>query len=160
MRVVNFEKRLKAFSIDTSLSWLLLLLMALGFSNIYPYNLTIGLALHYLVLIVPYFFSKGKGQNFGKRTQGIKVINYKTGEVPSIWILILREIVKETLILMTVAVYALIAGIISTGRRDGRTIHDFIFGTQVIYPKKLENERYLNDLDVSRERMKGMSYYD
>lgn len=160
MRVVNFEKRLKAFSIDTSLSWLLLLLMALGFSNIYPYNLTIGLVLHYLVLIVPYFFSKGKGQNFGKRTQGIKVINYKTGEVPSIWILILREIVKETLILMTVAVYALIAGIISTGRRDGRTIHDFIFGTQVIYPKKLENERYLNDLDVSRERMKGMSYYD
>ena len=48
----------------------------------------------------------------------------------------------------------------TTGRRDGRTIHDFIFGTQVIYPKKLENERYLNDLDVSRERMKGMSYYD
>lgn len=160
MRVVNFEKRLKAFSIDTSLSWLLLLLMALGFSNIYPWNLTIGLVLHYLVLIIPYFFSKGKGQNFGKRTQGLKVINYKTGEVPSVWILILREIVKETLVLMTVTVYALIAAIISTGRRDGRTIHDFIFGTQVIYPKKLENDRYINDLDVSRERMKGMSYYD
>ncbi len=161
MRIVNFEKRLRAFAVDTSLSFIILMLMALGFASIYPFNLYIGLVLHYLVLTVPYFFSKGKGQNFGKRTNGMMVINVKTGEVPNVWILVLREIVKETLVLFTMVIYAVVAAIISTGRKDGRTIHDFIFNTQVVAVKKPEDERYLNNtLGSAKENLKGTSYYD
>lgn len=161
MRIVNFEKRIKAFAVDTSLSFIILILMALGFSSIYPWNLYIGLIFHYLVITVPYFFSKGKGQNFGKRVNGIMVVNAKTGEVPNVWILILREIFKETMILLTATLYAMIAGIISTGRQDGRTIHDFIFNTQVIMVKKPEDERYINNtIGSAKENLKGTSYYD
>lgn len=161
MKIVNFEKRLKAFSIDTSLSWLIFIVMALGFSNIYPWNLWIALLIHYLILIVPYFFSKGKGQNFGKRIQGIQVINVKTIEVPNVWILVLREIFKETCVLFTFTIYALIASMISTGRKDGRTIHDFIFQTQVVCIKKPTDDRYIsNSLGSAKENLKGSGYYD
>lgn len=161
MKPINFEKRLKAFAVDSSLSWLFLLIMAIGFGNIYPWNLFIGLIVHYLIIIVPYFFSKGKGQNFGKRTQGMQVISVKTGQVPNVFILALREIVKETFILLSVTLYAMIAGIISTGRKDGRTIHDLIFGTQVVCLEKPGNERYIdNALGSAKENLKGTGYND
>lgn len=161
MRIVNFEKRLKAFATDTSLSFIILICSAMAFADLYPWNLYVGLLIHYLILTVPYFFSKGKGQNFGKRTNGMMVVNAKTGEVPNVWLLVLREIFKETLVLVTMTLYALIAAIISTGRKDGRTIHDFIFNTQVIMAKKPEDERYIdNTIGSARNNLRGTSYDD
>jgi uncharacterized RDD family membrane protein YckC len=117
------------------------------------------------VMIIPNFFSRG--QTFGKRTQKMQVV-YNTEElvakeyqVPPLYLLILREIAKFMFSIATFGMYCVVAGIISTNRQDGRTIHDFIFRTRVIALTKYTTDTYGIKVNGSvSNRLKGSSYND
>lgn len=131
--VPSFEKRVRAFSIDTSGSVLFMILAipmrstfqgALG--DIVTY---IMIALAFLSFyFIPYFFSNG--QSFGKRIQKIKIVG-KNGNNLSIWIILLRELFKLGLSILTGGIYVVIAFFVMNDKTS-RTIHDYIFGTKMI----------------------------
>ena len=132
-----FDRRLRAYSIDTSLAFLLVILVIF---TVYDLKMpewaknSIVAAIYLGVYIIPNLISPG--QTFGKRVQKLKVIKnsgYEGREyrVPSRFFLVLRELLK-TFYNPPFGFYLLIAGIVSNNRRDGRTVHDFVFGTRVI----------------------------
>jgi len=141
----SFERRIRAFSIDMSFSTVLFLILVFIVNLIGIENSTVKLLLsasiaYYGVLLVPNLISRG--QTFGKRNQKMRVVNIKTNEVPNLAIVLLREIVKGTLMIASYGVYLLICGIMVNSRKDGRSIHDLIFQTKVI-----PITRYVSDKD-------------
>jgi len=167
---MTFDRRVRAYSIDTSFALVLMVTGIIAVSYIESIGNTgkwlIVLGLYFTVMFVPHFFSKG--QTFGKRTQKLKIIKnvkeliVKEYEVPPLYLLLLREFVKGLLSIFSLGFYLVIAGIVSSNREDGRTIHDFIFNTRV-YPltrlssDKIETRRESQFLN---ESLKGSSYND
>lgn len=132
----SFDRRLRAFSIDTSMIGVALLIL-MGITIDAELKRYIAIAIYFGVFCLPYLL--GKGQTFGKRIQKIKVVWYEKGEivpkemiVPNRFYLLLREFTKCLLMVGTFGLYIIVGAIIATGRKDGRTIHDFIFKTQVV----------------------------
>lgn len=158
----SFERRLRAFSIDIAFSFLLFIIWIIIAYNINLNNETkmlVGLGIIILSTIIPQLISPG--QSFGKRIQKMQIINVKTEDVPSLLILILREIFKWFFIIISFGFYSIIAGIISTNRRDGRTIHDFIFQTKTICLTRYLFDRYIDQTTENvKERLKGMKHND
>lgn len=128
-----FDRRLRAYSIDTSLAFLLVILVIF---TVYDLKMpewaknSIVAAIYLGVYIIPNLISPG--QTFGKRVQKLKVIKnsgYEGREyrVPSRFFLVLRELLKAACTILTFGFYLLIAGIVSNNRRDGspllRMIH-------------------------------------
>ncbi len=162
-----FDRRLRAYSIDTSLAILLVILIIF---SIYDLNLSNNLkngiiaAVYLGVYIIPNLISPG--QTFGKRVQKLRVIKnrgYEGREYqgPARWLLVLRELLKAAFTIFTFGFYLIIAGIASNNRRDGRSIHDFIFGTRVIPLTRYSDERtervVVNEMI---DRLKGTSHND
>ncbi len=162
-----FDRRLRAYSIDTSLAILLVILIIF---SIYDLNLSNNLkngiiaAVYLGVYIIPNLISPG--QTFGKRVQKLRVIKNRGYEgreyqVPARWFLVLRELLKAAFTIFTFGFYLIIAGIASNNRRDGRSIHDFIFGTRVIPLTRYSDERtervVVNEMT---DRLKGTSHND
>ncbi|MGI6768938.1 MAG: RDD family protein [Bacilli bacterium] len=162
-----FDRRLRAYSIDTSLAILLVILIIF---SIYDLNLSNNLkngiiaAVYLGVYIIPNLISPG--QTFGKRVQKLRVIKNRGYEgreyqVPARWLLVLRELLKAAFTIFTFGFYLIIAGIASNNRRDGRSIHDFIFGTRVIPLTRYSDERtervVVNEMT---DRLKGTSHND
>lgn len=162
-----FDRRLRAYSIDTSLAILLVILIIF---SIYDLNLSNNLkngiiaAVYLGVYIIPNLISPG--QTFGKRIQKLRVIKNRGYEgreyqVPARWLLVLRELLKAAFTIFTFGFYLIIAGIASNNRRDGRSIHDFIFGTRVIPLTRYSDERtervVVNEMT---DRLKGTSHND
>lgn len=162
-----FDRRLRAYSIDTSLAILLVILIIF---SIYDLNLSNNLkngiiaAVYLGVYIIPNLISPG--QTFGKRVQKLRVIKNRGYEgredqVPARWLLVLRELLKAAFTIFTFGFYLIIAGIASNNRRDGRSIHDFIFGTRVIPLTRYSDERtervVVNEMI---DRLKGTSHND
>ena len=115
--------------------------------------------------MVPYLF--GTGQSFGKRIQKIKIIkNTKelvptTLEVPNRFYLVLREFVKCIFIILSFGLYIFIAGIVSTNREDGRTIHDLIFKTRVVVLTRYVTDRTeMRRTSSAENSLKGYSHND
>lgn len=132
----TFDRRLRAFSIDTSLAGVLVF-MLIPLQQI-PANIRMYLAMliYFGVFCFPDLL--GKGQSFGKRIQKICVI-WNTDElvptklvVPNRFYLFFRDFIKCLLILCTFGFYIIIGGIVSSNRQDGRSIHDLIFKTRVV----------------------------
>lgn len=141
----SFERRLKAFSIDSVILFLLMMvLLPLKLKPSTFAYLLIGI--YFTISSLPYLL--GTGQSFGKRIQKIKVVKNVPGEViinysvPNRFLLLLRDIVKNILILITFGLYMFIGGIISQNRKDGRSLHDLIFNTRVIAITKYTNDLY------------------
>lgn len=162
-----FDRRLRAYSIDTSLAILLVILIIF---SIYDLNLSNNLkngiiaAVYLGVYIIPNLISPG--QTFGKRVQKLRVIKNRGYEgreyqVPARWLLVLRELLKAAFTIFTFGFYLIIAGIASNNRRDSRSIHDFIFGTRVIPLTRYSDERtervVVNEMT---DRLKGTSHND
>lgn len=132
----TFDRRLRAFSIDTSFAAVLVLIL-IGFPSIdASIRQTLALVIYFGIFCLPNLL--GKGQSFGKRIQKIAVVkNTKElvitkKEIPNRFYLLLRDFTKCLFILITFGFYIIIAAIVSTNRQDGRTIHDLIFKTRVV----------------------------
>ncbi|HOE78249.1 MAG TPA: RDD family protein [Bacilli bacterium] len=164
MTLHNFERRLRAFSIDISLAFLLVFcwfILAYNFEEMSNQTKAfIATGIIYLVMIVPHFIKKG--QTFGKRTQKMLVVwNDSSDTVPPLWLLILRELFKMTAVFLTFGIYTFVGGIITTNRRDGRTIHDFIFRTKVICLTPTVSGSYINkSTGYVNEQLKGWNSHD
>lgn len=148
--IPNFEKRVKAFSIDTSLAMILiLLLIGIGIdAKIKPY---IAAAILLLVFLFPHFLSKG--QSFGKRTQQTKIVNQDGTEAP-LWKILLRETFKITLSCITAGIYMIICFFMIDEKQSSRVIHDMIFKTKVIDldKKKYYKDDYLNKSESLKKK--------
>ena len=133
--VPSFEKRVRAFAIDTSAVTLIGIVSILGIS---PFNELLGQIVFILgaigFYILPYF--RGTGQTLGKRVQKIKVV-MKDGEDAPIFLLVFRDVTKVMLSAFTLGAYLIIATF-SMNSHVSRTIHDYIFQTKVI---DLQTER-------------------
>lgn len=158
----SFERRLRAFSIDIALAFILFMawiVIAYSISWDNQIKMSIGLGIIVLTTIVPQLFSPG--QSFGKRVQKMRIIYINNDEIPSLWILSSRELIKWLLIFISFGFYSIIAGIISTNRRDGRTIHDFIFKTKTICLTKSLTDQYINTTTgAAKDQLKGMGPHD
>ncbi len=122
----KFEKRVRASAIDTA-GLMLAILLSIPFDVLYRYIIIIGAAL--LVYIVPYFFNSG--QTFGKRVQQIKVVR-RDGSQAGVVRLILRELFKVGIGILTFGVYLVVAFFAMSEKVESRTIHDYIFDTKMI----------------------------
>ncbi len=161
----NFERRIRSFSIDISLSTILFFLL-LTLINTFDIEsdrvkLLIAAAIAYFgVLVVPNLFNKG--QTFGKRNQKMLVVSTKTEKAPSMLIVILREIFKGVLMIGTYGVYLVVCGIMVNSRKDGRVIHDLVFKTKVIclttYVSDKEQGYVLGQTETAKKHLKGSNY--
>lgn len=123
--IPSFEKRVRAFAIDTS-GVALLMILAIPLGEVYAYLLA---AFGFLGLyLVPYFISSG--QTFGKRIQKIRVVRNDGSPVP-VWHVLLRDVFKLVLSIGTFGVYGVISYFFLSDHTS-RAFHDLIFKTKVI----------------------------
>jgi len=160
-----YERRIRAFSIDLSFATIvfLVLIALINYTSIESNQIKLLITssvAYFGVLIIPNFFSKG--QSFGKRVQKIKVVNVKTEDTPSMWILILREVVKGVLMISTYGLYLLVSGIMVNSRRDQRSPHDLLFHTKVkcltLYVTDKEEGYVLGAGESARKNLEGSTY--
>ena len=160
----SFERRIRAFSIDISMATVMFLLLVVGIGAIdnvsSELKLTLAVSIAYFgTLIIPHFFSKG--QSFGKRNQKMKIVYNSNNETPPLLLLVLREVVKGALMIVTFGFYLMICGIIASSRKDGRVIHDFIFKTKVIcltlYVSDKEGS-VITRTETAKKHLEGSSY--
>jgi uncharacterized RDD family membrane protein YckC len=123
--IPSFEKRVRAFAIDTS-GVALLMILAIPLGEIYAYLLA-GLGFIGLYL-VPYFFSSG--QTFGKRIQKIRVVRKDGSPVP-VWQVLTRDLFKLLLSIGTFGIYGVVSYFFLSDH-SSRALHDLIFQTKVI----------------------------
>jgi uncharacterized RDD family membrane protein YckC len=123
-------------------------------------KLTIAAAVAYFgTLVLPLFFSRG--QTFGKRIQKMRVVDAKTDEPAPLLLEILRELVKGTLMIVTVGFYLIVCGIMFNSRKDGRVIHDFIFRTRVVCLTRFVSDRegtFIDQTAAMKKRMEGSTH--
>ena len=109
--IPSFEKRVRAFAIDTS-GAMLMIILALPMRSTFPgllgniitYAMVIGAFVGFYLL--PYLFSSG--QSFGKRIQKIKIVDLEGNDV-KLWKILLREIFKVGLSMFTGGLYMIIS---------------------------------------------------
>src|SRR5690554_755106 len=153
--VPRFEKRVKAYSVEISAVVIVLLVSAMGLSNISDLFTFILVPLAFLlVTIIPVILSKG--QTYGKRIQKIKVVKLD-GTDASTFILVLRELFKWIASIATFGIYMIIAYFAMSEKEVSRTIHDFIFKTKVIdldkTPQNIKrNESFLGKSESLKKR--------
>lgn len=147
--VPSFEKRVRAFAIDTS-GVMLFVIISWALGDVF-------LELPYIVsgtafvgfYFVPYIFSKG--QTFGKRIQKIRVVNLDGSDV-ALWKVFLRDLFKLVLSIGTFSVYMIVSFFILSDK-SGRTVHDFIFKTKVIdLEKPTGKNNFMNKTESMRKR--------
>ncbi len=135
--IPSFEKRVRAFAIDTSGVTLFVILSS--FLGVYwrplPWIIS-GLAFLGFY-IIPYIISEG--QTFGKRIQKIKVVDIEGGPAP-LWRVLAREIFKLGLSFITFGLYLVIA-FFAMSEKTSQTIHDKIFKTKLIDLQKPLNHK-------------------
>ena len=150
MRIPSFDKRIRAFSVDTSLAMILILLIfGLGLKpNV---SKIIALIILGLVYLVPHLFSNG--QTFGKRTQQIQIINFDGTECNLLKV-ILRDLFKISASILTGGLYMIVCYFMVDEKGDKRAIHDFIFRTIVVDLDKSKkyNDDYLQKPKSLRNR--------
>lgn len=147
--VPSFEKRVRAFAIDTS-GVMLFIILALPFStqniNI-AYGIVITAAIGFYLF--PHFLTPG--QTFGKRIQKIKIVDLE-GNPVKLWVVLLRDLTRVVLSVATFGVYLIIAFFFMNDKTS-RTIHDYIFKTKLIDLEKPQGKyEYMNKTESMRKR--------
>lgn len=160
----NFERRIRAFSIDLSMAAVLFMLFVIvamqfeGGSDALKFGITASIA-YFGVLLVPHLFSRG--QSFGKRNQRMQIANAKTGAIPPLMVIWGREILKGILLVSTFGFYMMISGIMLSARKDGRLLHDLLFGTKVVCLTRFVSDRegsVLETTESMKRRLEGSSH--
>ncbi len=151
--IPSFEKRVRAFAIDTS-AVMLMLMIAYPMPQTFPGLLgevlvyVIGLGGFLGFYLLPYVFSNG--QSFGKRIQKIKIVDV-SGEPAPLWRILLREVFKLTLSVFTFGIYMVISFFILSDQ--SRTTHDYIFKTKMIdLEKRTERDHYFGTTESLRKK--------
>ncbi len=151
--IPSFEKRVRAFAIDTS-AVMLMLMIAYPMPQTFPGLLgevlvyVIGLGGFLGFYLVPYLFSNG--QSFGKRIQKIKIVDV-SGQTAPLWRILLREVFKISLSVFTFGIYMVISFFILSDQ--SRTIHDYIFKTKMIdLEKRTERDHYFGTTESLRKK--------
>jgi len=147
--IPSFEKRVRAFAIDTS-GVMLFVIISWALGDVFlelPYIVSGSAFLGFY--FVPYIFSKG--QTFGKRIQKIKVVNLDGSDV-ELWKVFLRDLFKLILSIGTFSVYMIVSFFILSDK-SGRTVHDYIFKTKVIdLEKPTGKNNFMNKTESMRKR--------
>lgn len=128
--VPSFEKRVRAFAIDTS-AVSLFIIVSLFLGNYYeplPYIVS-GVAF-LTFYFLPYLSKKTHGQTLGKKVQRIQIVKIDDSKA-ELWRLFLRDIFKLGASILTFGVYLIVAFFFMSDKTS-RTIHDYIFKTKVI----------------------------
>jgi uncharacterized RDD family membrane protein YckC len=147
--VPSFEKRVRAFAIDTS-GVMLFIILALPFStqNIY---ISYGIAIASFIgfYIFPHFLTPG--QTFGKRIQKIRIVDLE-GNPVKLWVVILRDVTRVLFSVLTFGIYLVVAFFVMN-EKTSRTIHDYIFKTKVVDLEKPQGKyNYMNKTESMRKR--------
>lgn len=151
--IPSFEKRVRAFAIDTS-AVMLLLMIAYPMPN--TFDGLLGVFLAYAIglggflgfYIIPYLFSNG--QSFGKRIQKIKIVDV-SGKPAPLWRIILREVFKLSMSIFTFGVYMVISFFVLSDQ--SRTIHDYLFKTKMIdLERRTERDHYFGTTESLRKK--------
>jgi uncharacterized RDD family membrane protein YckC len=76
-----------------------------------------------------------RGQTVGKAAMGIAIVRAGTGERAALWRLIVRGLFFPTLYLIVLIPYIALIPVVDQAlmfRKDRRTVHDWVSGTQVV----------------------------
>jgi uncharacterized RDD family membrane protein YckC len=147
--VPSFEKRVRAFAIDTSGVMIFVILSLFSGTEIRALPYIISLTAGFVFYILPHLFSKG--QTFGKRVQKIKIVGLD-GETLPLWRVILRDLFKLLASFMTFGLYLVIAFFV-INEKTSRTIHDYIFKTKIIDLEKPQGKlEFMNRTESMRKR--------
>lgn len=152
MNYPKFERVVRSFAIDTSGAILIVILAIMGLK----FNRTLqfvvaGLGI-FIFYFLPYFLSSG--QSFGKRVEGIRIVN-KDGSHAHIIKIMIRQIFLLGLSIFTGGIYLIII-FFTINEQNGQSLHDKIFGTAIIdlrapLPKGNDDD-YLNKTDSMRKK--------
>lgn len=151
--IPSFEKRVRAFAIDTSAVMLLLMIaypMPQTFDGILGEILlyVIGLGGFLGFYLLPYLFSNG--QSFGKRIQKIKIVDI-SGKPAPLWRILLREIFKIGMSIFTFGIYLVVSFFVLSDQ--SRTIHDYLFRTKMIdLERRTERDHYFGTTESLRKK--------
>ncbi len=147
--VPSFEKRVRAFAIDTSGVSIALILSTFLGTTWAPLPYIVSGIAAFVFYFLPYFLSNG--QTFGKRIQKIKVVTLHGKDV-NVFMLILRDLFKLGLSVVTFGLYLIICYFVMN-EKTSRTIHDFIFKTKMIDLEPLQGKNnYLGKSEYMRKR--------
>lgn len=147
--VPSFEKRVRAFAIDTS-GVMLLIILALPFSS---QNIYISYGIVAAGFIGFYIFPHvlTPGQTFGKRIQKIKIVDLN-GDPVKLWLVILRDVTRVLFSIITFGVYLVVAFFVMN-EKTSRTIHDYLFKTKVVDLEKPQGKyNYMNKTESMRKK--------
>lgn len=147
--VPSFEKRVRAFAIDTS-GVALFTLLSLPLFTVWQYlpHTVFGVAF-VGIYFFPHFISPG--QTFGKRIQKIKIVDV-SGEDAGLIQILLRDAFKVFISIFTIGAYLVIA-FFALNEKTSRTIHDYIFQTKVVDLEKPQGKyNYMNKTESMRKR--------
>ena len=147
--VPSFEKRVRAFAIDTS-GVALFTILAMPLFTVWKYlpHTVFGLAFFGLYFF-PHFLTPC--QTFGKKIQKIKIVDLD-GTTPSLLKIIGRDLFKVALSMVTAGVY-LVISFFAMDEKTSRTIHDYIFKTKVIDLEAPQGKyNYMNKTESMRKR--------
>lgn len=128
--VPSFEKRVRAFAIDTS-AVSLFVILALFLGDYYkPLPFIVSGTAFFGFYFLPYILNKSHGQTLGKRVQRIQIVKLDDTNV-ELWRIFLRDLFKLALSIGTFGIYLIIAFFVMSDKTS-RTVHDYIFKTKVI----------------------------
>jgi uncharacterized RDD family membrane protein YckC len=128
--VPSFEKRVRAFAIDTS-AVTLFVILALFLGDYYrPLPFIVSGAAFFGFYFLPYILNKSHGQTLGKRVQRIQIVKLDDTNV-ELWRIFLRDLFKLALSIGSFGIYLIVAFFVMSDKTS-RTVHDYIFKTKVI----------------------------
>lgn len=128
--IPSFEKRVRAFAIDTSAVTLFVILALFLGSYYKPLPFIVSGTAFFGFYFLPYILNKSHGQTLGKRVQRIQIVKLDDTNV-ELWRICLRDLFKLTLSIGSFGIYLVIAFFVMSDKTS-RTIHDYIFKTKVI----------------------------
>lgn len=149
--IPTFEKRVRGFSIDTSLTFLLIIFL-IGIPLDASIRQVLLVLLMVCIYLVPYLISPG--QTFGKRVQKTKVVNSDFSDA-SIIKLLARDLFKIILSIMTFGLYLVLCVFLMDEKKQNKSLHDKLFKTMVIdlNAKKYQyKDNYINQPDSLKRR--------
>lgn len=147
----RFERRVRAFAIDTSGAIIFVLIGMLGLKGHLILQYLVAGAGFFGFYFLPYFISSG--QSLGKRVEGIRIVN-SNNSLMNIFKSLLRQTTLLVFSILTGGIY-LIVVFFSINEKKGQSIHDKIFKTKVIdlrIPIKEEKDDGFNKTDSMRKK--------
>jgi uncharacterized RDD family membrane protein YckC len=128
--VPSFEKRVRAFAIDTS-AVSLFVILSLFLGDYYkPLPYIISGSAFFGFYFLPYILNKSHGQTLGKRVQRIQIVKLDDTNV-ELWRILLRDLFKLALSVGSFGIYLIIAFFVMSDKTS-RTVHDYLFKTKVV----------------------------